>query len=206
MKAEIRVVGIDDSPFDKNKDKFCKVIGTVMRASGQIDGFLCFKVRVDGNDSTSTIIKNIKRSKFHKTLKAIIVDGIALGGFNVIDINKIAKEIGKAVIVIIRKKPNIKEVKDALYKMSKQQNLGEKEFNTRLELIKKAGKIYDIIVKTKKGIEEKRLYFQKSFNISEEDAKKIIKLNIINAFIPETIRISHLIASSLVLGESRKGA
>jgi len=205
MKNEVRVLGLDDSPFEKG-NKFCVVIGTFMRASGQIDGFLCFRVIVDGNDATDKIIKNISNSRFFKTLKAILIDGISLGGFNIIDINRVASSLNKPVIVIIRKKPNMDEVKEALITMANQKKLSKKEIESRLEMLSKAGPIYKLEVRTKSSKDKRVIYFQKSHNISLDEAREIIKLNIINAFIPESIRISHLIGSAIVSGESKGGA
>ena len=51
-------------------------------------------------------------------------------------------------------------------------------------------------------IKDGYVYFQYK-GLSEEDAKKIIKISSINSRIPEPIRIAHLIAEGIILGESR---
>jgi len=116
-----------------------------------------------------------------------MLDGISLGGFNVVDINLLSKKTRLPVIVIMRKLPNMKEIKDAL-KLMKQEE--------KMKLIKKAGKIY----RTK--IKNKSIYFQKA-NISEDFAEKIIKLASTRSLIPEPLRVAHLIATGIALGESK---
>ena len=38
IKREIRILGIDDGYFDRNKDKYTIIVGIIMRGSSQIDG------------------------------------------------------------------------------------------------------------------------------------------------------------------------
>jgi len=119
-----------------------------------------------------------------------MVGGIALAGFNVLDIKKLNKKTKLPVIVIIRKKPNLKKIEKALKKANK------KIYKKKLSLIKSAGKIYKLKLKNKE------LYFQVA-GIRENKAAEIIKISATHAMIPEPIRIAHIIASGIVLGESR---
>ena len=52
MKKEIRILGIDDAPFDKFNDKESLIIGTLFRGGSSIDGIMSTKATVDGIDST----------------------------------------------------------------------------------------------------------------------------------------------------------
>ena len=188
MKKEIRILGIDDSSFKKKQIKKILVIATVFRGGSFLDGILSTKITVDGNDSTKKIIQMINKTKHKGQLQIIMLNGIALGGFNIIDIKKLSQKIKLPVIVLMRKYPNIKEIFQALknFKNSKQKQL----------LIKKAGKIYEIKIKNKK------IYTQFA-NISLEKVKKIISLTAIHSLIPEPLRVAHLIASGISLGENK---
>ena len=81
MKKEIRILGIDDAPFSFGQEKVT-VIGVVMRGNSYIEGVLKAEIEVDGIDATPTIINLINRTRYRKQLKVIMLDGIALGGFN----------------------------------------------------------------------------------------------------------------------------
>lgn len=182
MKPETRVLGIDDAPFTK-KEKNVLVIGTLFRGGSWMDGILSTKVKIDGNNSTSKLIKMINKSKFKPQLQAIILDGIAFGGFNIVDINKLNKKTKVPVIVVIRKYPDFNKIKNALKKMGKYE---------KYKLIEKAGEV------SKAG----NIFIQLA-GISLQDAKKILKITCIRSLLPEPIRVAHLIGAGIVEGESR---
>ena len=183
MKKEIRVLGIDDSPLPKIKRGKTLVIGTVFRGGTSIDGILSTMVNIDGHDSTDKLIKMVNSCKFKPQLQCILLDGIALGGFNIIDIKKLNKKTGIPVIVVIRKYPDFRKIKSALIKLKK-----EKKF----KLLERAGpvtKIQDIFIQLK--------------GLTLEKAKEILRITCTRSNIPEPIRIAHLIAAGIVNGESR---
>lgn len=183
VKKEIRVIGIDDSPFNKFKDKKILVVGVVMRGGSWIDGILSTKVAVDGDDSTKKIIEMINKCKFKPQLQCIFLDGIAVGGFNVIDVKELSKKTKLPVIIIIRRKPDIENIKKTLIKIKKQQ---------KIRLIEKAGNVVQI----------DNIFVQLT-GIDLEQAKKILKIVCTRSLIPEPIRLAHLIASGVTLGESK---
>ena len=61
----------------------------------------------------------INKCKFKPQLRAIILDGIALGGFNIIDIKELNKKTKIPVIVVIRRKPDIENIKKTLVRIGK---------------------------------------------------------------------------------------
>jgi endonuclease V-like protein UPF0215 family len=188
IKKEIRILGIDDAPFNKYKDKKCMIVGTVFRGGNYMDALLSKKVDVDGNDATKKIIAMTNKTSHKDQLSCIMIDGIAVAGFNVIDINEIAVKTKMPVIVVTRNKPNFKKISNALKKI-RQEN--------KIKIIKNAGKVHKI--KIKKG----NIYFQFSKNINQEQVKKIIRVSATNSLVPEPIRIAHIIASGIVDGKSR---
>ena len=183
VKKEIRVIGIDDSPFNKFKDKKILVVGVVMRGGSWIDGILSAKVSVDGDDSTKKLIEMINGCKFKPQLQCGFLDGIAVGGFNVIDVKELNKKTKLPVIIIIRRKPNIQKIKKTLIKINKQQ---------KIKLIEKAGNVIQIDD-----------IFVQLTGIDLEEARKVLKVVCTRSLIPEPLRLAHLIAQGVVLGESR---
>ena len=183
VKKEIRVVGIDDAPFDKFNDSKVLVVGVVMRGGLWIDGILSTKVNVDGDDSTRKIAEMINKCKFKPQLQCIFLDGIAVAGFNVIDVKELNKKAKLPVIIIIRRKPDIENIKKTLIKIKKQQ---------KIKLIEKAGNVIQI-----------NDIFVQLTGIDLEQANKILKIVCTRSLIPEPIRLAHLIASGVTVGESR---
>ena len=185
VKKEIRILGVDDAPFSK-KDKKCLVVATIFRGGNYIDGLLSFYVDVDGKDATNKLIKTIKKTKHYDQLNCIMLNGIALAGFNVIDIVELAKKTKLPVIVVIRKVPDLVRIKKILRKIAKE----------KIKLLEKAGKIF--LVK----IRDKKIYIQVA-NIDVKRATEIVKISATHSLIPEPIRNAHLIASGIMLGESK---
>jgi len=183
MKKEIRLLGIDDAPFDKFKDKKTLIVGVFFRGGSSIDGILSEIVAVDGADSTTKIINMVKQSKFYPQLKAILLKGLAVGGFNMIDIEKVSSKTKVPVIVVMRRLPYTEKMKKALIKLGKKSSI---------KLIEKAGRIH------KAG----NLYIQFS-GTTLEKAKEILRISITRGHIPEPIRIAHLMAGGITLGQSR---
>ena len=183
MKKEIRVIGIDDSPFNKFKDKQCFVVGIFYRGGNYMDGVVSTKVKVDGKDSTIKIVEMVNKCKFKPQLQCILLDGIAVAGFNVIDIQRLSKRTKLPVIVIMRDYPDLKKIKSALVKLN---------MKDKIKLLKKAGKVHKI----------GKIHVQ-FYGLELSDVKKILKITCTHSFIPEPIRVAHLIAAGVVTGESK---
>ncbi|MEM5791062.1 MAG: DUF99 family protein [Candidatus Aenigmatarchaeota archaeon] len=187
IKSEIRVLGFDDSAFEKNSESLVPVIGVVFRGGKFLDGVLKTEVKVDGLDATEKIVKLINLSRHKQQLKVIMFDGITLAGFNLVDIEEVGKKTSLPVIVINRKIPNLEKVRDALKNFD--------DFEKRWEIVLRAGKIKECRVKNKK------IYYQ-AFGLSDEDAREIINITSTRSLIPEPLRVAHLIATAIVRGES----
>jgi hypothetical protein len=183
LKKEMRVIGIDDSPFNKFGKGNVLIVGTVFRGGSFLDGVLSTKVSIDGDNSTKKIIEMINKCKFKPQLQCIFLDGIAVAGFNVIDVKELNKKTKIPVIVIIRRKPNIENIKKTLARIGKK---------NKIKLIEKAGSVVKI----------GEIYIQLT-GLSIEKAKGILKIVCTRSLIPEPIRMSHLIASGIAFGESR---
>jgi len=144
-------------------------------------------ITIDGIDSTDTIINMIERSKHKKQLKIIMIDGVALGGFNVVDGERIWNETGIPVITLTRNKPDMEGIKKALKKHFS-------DWKKRWEIINN-GEIHEINLKY--------TVYARFFGIEKKDGVDAIKLSIIRGAIPEPIRVAHLIATGIKKGESK---
>ena len=183
LKKEIRVLGIDDAPHKFKAKGNVLIVGTIFRGGSFLDGILSTKAAIDGNNSTKKIIAMINKSKFKPQLRCIFLDGIAVGGFNIIDIVKLNKKTKIPVMVIMRKRPDLENIKKILIKLNKK---------SKIRLLEKAGSIVSV----------GNIYIQLA-GIGIERAKEILKIACTRSNIPEALRLSHIIASGIVDGESR---
>ncbi len=187
IKREIRILGIDDSALISQK---VMIVGTVFRGGDWMDGVLRSDITKDGLDATDIICNMITRSKHYGQIRAVMLDGITYAGFNVVDIQKIYRQTGIPVIVVMRSKPDFDKIKSALKYFPD----GEE----RWKIIERAGKIEEVAGKKEKS----SIYIQRA-GISLESVNKIIRLTSIRSNIPEPLRVAHLIATGITLGESR---
>jgi len=183
LKKEIRIIGIDDSPFRKSQKGKILVVGTIFRGGLFLDGVLSTEVDIDGDDATEKIMDMINKCKFKPQLRCILLDGVAVAGFNIVDIKELNEKTKLPVIVVIRKMPNIEKIKETLAKINKEE---------KIKLIDKAGSVIPV-----------GDIFMQSVGLSTEKAKEILKITCTRSLIPEPLRIAHLIASGIVDGESR---
>ena len=186
MKQQIRLMGIDDSPFTFN-DKYGVVIGVVMRGGEYLECVLRSQVTIDGNDAKFVCKDMIENTRHKKQLKAVLLDGIALGGFNVVDIEGLYNDTNLPILTITRDKPDFDKIKTALKK-----NFAD--WKERWNLISR-GKLHEIKT-THNPI------YVKCIGVDIKEAKEIIKLSTIRGVVPEPIRMAHLIASGVTRGES----
>ena len=180
LKKEARAIGIDDAPFIKGSKKKVLVLGVIYRGGNYLDGLVSCKAEIDGEDSTEKIAEIINKSKFKSQLQTIFLKGITVGGFNVIDVFELSKKTELPIIIVMT---DYKKIYSAL-KTINQEN--------KIKLIRnipkplKIGKIYAQYINT---------------NLAK--TKEWLKITCTHSFVPEPIRVAHIIAKGIISGESK---
>ncbi len=187
MKSQIRILAIDDGSFSFEEIK-TPVVGVVMRLPGYVEGVMVSDVDIDGTNSTSQLIKMLKNSRYLDQLKLIMLDGVALGGFNVIDVHGLHEELDMPVIPVPRDKPDYAEIEKALRKHFD-------DWEERLALMKK--------IEPQEFQTDHSPIWVGSVGIGHDEIAEILKLATVQGALPEALRIAHLIASAISRGESR---
>ena len=190
VKPEIRVVGFDDGTFSfssKLERRKTVLIGVVMKGSREVVGVLSRWITVDGSDATDLMIDAVLRSRF-KDLRVILLKGITYGGFNVVDLERLHRETGLPVIVVVRKRPDLAAMEAALRKHFP-------DWRERLELLRRAPPLFELI--------PEKLYVQ-ALGIPPETAAEVVRTTTRTGLIPEPLRLAHMIASAVMTGESTK--
>ncbi len=188
LKSEIRILGFDDGSFGPSYSGDVVVIGVIYRGGNFLDGVLRTYIEKDGMDSTEKLTKLINSSRHKKQLKVIMLDGITVGGFNIIDVKKLNESTGLPVVVVNRKHPDLEKVREAL-KMFPD---SEERWNT----IKKAGEIKNMRLRNGSKV------FYQNVGIPDKDTEELIGISCTHGQIPEALRVAHLIATAVVRGES----
>ncbi len=172
------IIGIDDAPFPKRHRGNVLVVGSVFTGC-RLDGVLCGDVRRDGVNATDRLIDLIGTSRFHGHLQLVMLQGIALAGFNVVDIWKLRNALDLPVLVICRKRPDLAAVAKALLEKVPG---GRRKWR----LIQRAGEMEPVA-----GV-----YIQRA-GIDLEQASEVIRKTAKHSVIPEPLRTSHIIARGI---------
>ncbi|MFW5946276.1 MAG: DUF99 family protein [Candidatus Natronoplasma sp.] len=186
LKDQVRAIGIDDAPFEFSQ-KNVLVIASVVRAPNYLEGVLSTEVEVDGKDATEKLGNMISNSRFVDQASVVFLDGAAVGGFNLVDLEKLSDSIGIPLVTVSRERPDFERIRKAMKEHFD-------EWEARFDQMK-SGKLYEI------ETEHKPIYIQKE-GIKIKKVKRLIDLFTVRGRLPEPIRMSHLVASGVVKGES----
>jgi endonuclease V-like protein UPF0215 family len=181
------VVGFDDAPFAHSHRGDVLVVGAVF-AGNRLDGVISTKVRRDGVNAAQRLIDCITVSKYFDQLQAILLQGIAFAGFNVVDLQWLHQATGLPVLVVARYLPDFLAIRQAL-----------------LEKVPGGARKWGLIEAAGPMEPMDALYVQRC-GITPEDAETLLARLQINSQLPEPLRVAHMIAGGVTTGESRHRA
>jgi len=178
------VVGFDDAPFAHEYRGDVAVIGAVFNGS-RLEGVMKGKVRRDGANATDSIARLIEHSRFGPSLQAVLLQGVTLGGFNVVDLALLSERLGLPVVAVCRHKPDFEKIRRALLGPVPG---GRRKWRVieRLGAARKHGPVY-----------------VQHAGIDWDGAIALVDRFAINSHLPEPLRTAHLIAGAVAGGESR---
>ncbi|KAI0565839.1 hypothetical protein FGB62_14g028 [Gracilaria domingensis] len=115
-----RILGFDDAPFQTRP----RIPGSEVHAVGivtsldRFEGMLyCGRILQDGLNAGDCIAEAVLNSKFHEQIHAVFLDGVTMGGLNVIDIQQLADVLNRPVVAVMRAQPNIEKMLAAIAKL-----------------------------------------------------------------------------------------
>lgn len=182
--ALAHVVGFDDAPFDRSHRGGVLVVGAVF-AGARLDGVLSGRVRRDGADGTRVLARLVSESRFASHLQAVMLQGVALAGFNVIDVPALHRILGLPILVVARHAPDMEAIRTALL----QRVPGGRR---KWPLIRDLEPMEPLC-----GVYVQRVGLERS------QAAGLLDRFCIHSRIPEPLRTAHLIAGGIARGESR---
>jgi len=178
------LIAFDDAPFPKDCRGDILLVGAVC-AGTRLDGVLSSRVRRDGRNSTGRMIEMIERSQFGRTIRAVLLQGIAVAGFNVVDVHALHNHLQVPVLVIARRRPDYAAIRRALYKRVPG---AERKWG----LIQAAGQP-----------ERMGPIFVQRIGIDRDATRDLLRATTLHGNLPEALRLAHLIAGGVTTGVSR---
>jgi endonuclease V-like protein UPF0215 family len=181
------VIGFDDAPFARTHRGNVLVVGAVF-AGTRLDGVLSDKVRRDGTNATRVLIDMVRRSRFGSQVQAILLQGVAFAGFNVVDVHALHEALKIPVLVVARRAPHLAAIRSALLHTVRG---GRRKW----ALIEQLGPM-----ETVQGV-----YVQRA-GLTQAQSAELIRRLALHSALPEPLRTAHLIAGGVAVGESRHRA
>ena len=206
----MNVIGFDDGPFPREHRGDVLLVGTVCSGT-RLDGVLSGTIRRDGANATQNMVNVVRASQFGEHVQTIMLQGIAVGGFNVVDVHALSKALRVPVLVVVRKLPDMAAVRRALFADAPHSRPRVAGAARKWKLIEAAGALEALGPSRRSQKKEKvsgistsvpKVWVQR-VGLSMEDARKVIAATTLHGNIPEPLRLAHLIAGGIVTGKSR---
>lgn len=186
MKAQARFLGVDDAPFGFDEEQV-RLVGVVTRGAGYVEGVLSTHCSVDGDDATDRIAAMATGSRFAPTLRCLFLNGVAVGGFNVIDVDALYESTGVPVVAVSRTEPDPEAIRSALAKHFDDWKVRWRRFEAMQPVPVLNGR-HRVWV-TARGIEGPTV-------------ADVLRKATVRGANPECVRLAHVIASGVETGES----
>ena len=179
IKDGIFTVAIDDAPHDR--ENLTTELVFVICQGRHLEHFIHATIEVDGLNSTEIILKKLTPIK--DQFQIIITHGITVGGFNLIDIDKIFKELGIPIISVTENTPK-GLFDDAAHNLP--------DYEIRKSIITRAGKQQSYITPAGKN----PVYFQFK-GLELKSVHQFLKKFAKRSRLPEQLLLAHKIATGL---------
>lgn len=178
------VVGFDDAPFAPEHRGDVALVGCVC-ARTRLDGVLSTRVRRDGANATDRMVEALATSPFADHARAVLLQGIAVAGFNVVDVHRLAETLDRPVLVVARKQPDLRAIERALRRTGR-------GWERKWRLVQRAGPMEPL-----RGVWVQRA------GLDLASARELLSATTLHGKIPEPLRMAHLIAGGVTTGVSR---
>ena len=204
----MNVIGFDDGPFARDHRGDVLLVGVVCSGT-RVDGIVSGKIRRDGANATRVMTELVRASQFGLHAQAIMIQGIAVGGFNVVDVHALSKALKIPVLVVTRRRPDMAAVKRALFVDGPAGRPRVAGAAQKWRLIEGAGTMEQLgpsrrSLRRPSGLRgaPPKLWIQRA-GLSTDEARAFVADTTLHGNIPEPLRLAHLIAGGITTGKSR---
>ncbi len=180
-KPHPRVVGVDDGSFER-EDRYAPVAAVAMTLPEHVEAVRTGRVRVDGTDGTRRVAVLVRRLGPLEGVRAVLLDGAVVGGFNVLDLDALHRELGLPVVAVTRRPPGFHRIHAALKKWF------PRSADARWALLR-AHRLFRVPT-------DGQPILAATAGCSRADAARLVKRSTVRGHWPEPLRLAHLIASA----------
>ena len=175
------MVGVDDGAFDRD-DRAAPIAAVVMSAPSYVDAVRRARVRVDGTDGTAAVVALVERTGVLDGTRALLLDGAVVGGFNVLDLDQIHRDLGIPVVAVTRRPPDFGRIHAAL------RTWFGRDAERRWRLLR-AHRLFRVPTGAAPLLAA-------AVGCRRVDAVALVRRTTVRGFWPEPLRLAHLVASA----------
>ena len=180
-KPHVRVVAVDDGRFQR-VDRRAPLAAVVMSLPSYVESIRVGSVEVDGRDANERIASLVESTGHLAELRAILLDGVVVGGFNVVDIDRLHRRLGWPGITVTRRPPDREGIRAALAKWF------PRDHRLRLARIQ-AHPLFRVPT-------DGRPIYASVVGATRRDAAALLRRATVRGHWPEPLRWAHLVASA----------
>jgi hypothetical protein len=162
-------------------------VAGVICAGTRFEGMVWGHVRQDGWDATDALASLLEGGKFLPQVHLVLLDGLSLGGFNLVDLPALAARLGRPCVAVLRRPPDLPAVVRALRRLPRPRR--------RLELLARAGPVHA----------RPPFHFQVAGADPDVVGAALPRLTD-RGNVPEPLRLAHLVGAAVLRGESGRRA
>ena len=175
------MVGVDDGAFDRN-DRSAPVAAVALSLPQHVEAVRTAQVRVDGTDGTRRVVALVRSLGPLDGVRALLLDGAVVGGFNVLDLDVLHRELGVPIVAVTRRPPEFAAIRAALRKWF------PRTAEARWSLLK-AHRLFPVPTAG-------RPILAAAVGCSRVDAARLVRRSTVHGYWPEPLRLAHLVASA----------
>lgn len=174
-------MGVDDGAFGR-RDAFAPIAAVVVSTPSYVDAIRVSRVRVDGTDGTEGVVGLVRGLSGFDGVRAVLLDGAVVGGFNVLDLDRIQESLGVPVVAVTRRAPDFPRIHAALRSW-----FGD-DADRRWRLLRAHR-----LVRVPTGAEP---IWAAAVGCRAADAAVLLRRTAVRGYWPEPLRLAHLVASA----------
>ena len=183
-KPRPHLLGVDDGPFEKRQREPVPIVGVMMEGADLVESVSMASFAVDGDDATGFLAGWLGGLRSLESCQGLLLGGITLAGLGVVDVPDLTRRLGLPVLVATRREP------------------GDAQLSGALRAAGLAGRVA-LVERSPRAVRVADGLFVAQAGSSPAEAADLVRASLRKASFPEPLRVAHLVARALVLGESR---
>jgi uncharacterized protein len=180
-KPHFHVIGVDDGSF-RREDRWAPVAAVALAVPARVEAVRVGRVRVDGTDATEQLARLVRATGGLESARAVLLDGAVVGGFNVIDLDRLYAAVGVPVVAITRRPPDFRAIRAALRKWFPRDADARWRRLTAHRLFALPYPDLPLLVA--------------AVGCPRREAALLVRRTTLEGYVPEPVRLAHLIASA----------